>query len=179
VTRTRRPVVTAGPSTYLTESFTSIQRLVACSVMAMDPCSLCGPSLTPVIHEGAHWQVRLNLNQNLLGKLIVVLKRHEEEVVHLSTDEWTELHAQISLMTALLRAAFEPDHFNYAFLQNQDRHVHLHIIPRYARPRDLAGLRFDDPDYPGHYAVPAPDRRVSFAVLNAIARELRSVTALP
>jgi len=28
-------------------------------------CSLCGPSLTPVIDETAHWQIRLNYNQNL------------------------------------------------------------------------------------------------------------------
>jgi diadenosine tetraphosphate (Ap4A) HIT family hydrolase len=34
--------------------------------------------------------------------------------------------------TERLRRAFAPDHFNYAFLQNQDRHVHQHVIPRYA-----------------------------------------------
>ncbi len=47
--------------------------------------------------------------------------------------------------------------------------IHTHIIPRYAHPRELAGLRFDDPDYPDHYAVPAPDRRVAPAVLGALA----------
>lgn len=138
----------------------------------MGPCSLCGPSLTPVLHEASHWQIRLNLNQNLLGKLIVVLKRHEEKVVHLSMDEWIELYEVIALMTGWLQAAFAPEHFNYAFLQNQDRHVHLHIIPRYARARELAGLRFDDPDYPDHYAIPAPERRVSRAVLDALAHAL-------
>jgi len=29
-----------------------------------------------VLDECVHWQVRLNLNQNLLGKLIIVLRRH-------------------------------------------------------------------------------------------------------
>ena len=139
--------------------------MVAC----MSGCSLCGASRTPVLDECVYWQVRLNLNQNLLGKLIIVLRRHEEQVVALSADEWNALHKQVRLMTARLRAAFEPDHFNYAFLHNQDRHVHLHIIPRYAQPRDVAGLRFEDPDYPDHYAVPSPERRVSRAVLHELA----------
>ena len=98
----------------------------------MSGLSLCGLSRTPVLDEGVYWQVRLHLNQNLLGKLMIVLRRHEERVVALSADVWNALHKQVRLMTTCLRAAFEPDHFNYAFLQNQDRHVHLHIIPRYA-----------------------------------------------
>lgn len=60
--------------------------------------------------------------------------------------------------TEVLVAAFQPDHFNYAFLQNQDHHVHLHVIPRYATSRTFAGLVFTDPDYPDHYVVPAPVR---------------------
>ena len=71
-----------------------------------------------------------------------------------------------------LRSAFAPDQFNYAFLQNQDRHVHLHVIPRYAAPREVSGVVFDDPDYPDHYAVPGRERRVSAAVLAAIAELL-------
>ena len=61
----------------------------------------------------------------------------------------------------MLRPGFVPDCCNYPFLQNQDRHIHLHIIPRYAAVRQLAGLAFEDPDYPAHYAVPAPDRRLA------------------
>ncbi len=74
----------------------------------------------------------------------------------LTAEEWNALHKQVRVMTARLRAAFEPDHYNYAFLKNQDRHVHLHVIPRCAKPRQVAGLWFDDPDHPDHYAVPSP-----------------------
>ncbi len=135
-------------------------------------CSLCGPSLTPVIDDTALWQVRLNYNQNLLGKLLIVLKRDEEQVANLSDEEWQELHAHVQRTTERLRRAFAPDHFNYAFLQNQDRHVHLHVIPRYATARLVADLRFEDPDYPGHYAVPGPERRLSATVLDALKRLL-------
>src|SRR5438094_5188737 len=58
------------------------------------PCTLCGPSLTPVLAESEQWQVRLNYNQNLLGKLVIVLKRHEEQVARLSAAEWVELYTQ-------------------------------------------------------------------------------------
>ena len=144
----------------------------------MSGCSLCGPSLTPVLADSTYWHVRLNLNQNLLGKLIIVLRRHEEQVAALTPDEWTELHAQVRRMTERVRAVFTPDHFNYAFLQNQDRHVHLHVIPRYARPRELVGLRFVDGEYPDHYAVPAPTRHLPPAVLEELARRLRPVTPI-
>jgi hypothetical protein len=56
-------------------------------------CSLCGSSLTPVLDETALWRVWLNVNQKLLGKLVIVLKRHEEQVARLSAAEWLELHA--------------------------------------------------------------------------------------
>jgi diadenosine tetraphosphate (Ap4A) HIT family hydrolase len=81
-------------------------------------------------------------------------------------------------MTERLRAAFTPDHCNYAFLQNQDRHVYLHVIPRYARPREVVGLRFVDAEYPDHYAVLAPTRPVPPAVLEELARRLRPVTPI-
>ena len=136
-------------------------------------CSLCGSSLTPVLDETALWQVRLNYNQNLLGKLVIVLKRHEEQVARLSAAEWVELHAQVQRSTERLRSAFAPHHFNYALLQNQDRHVHLHVIPRYAAPREVSGVVFDDPDYPDHYAVPGRERRVPAAVLAALAELLK------
>ena len=83
-------------------------------------CSLCGSSLTPVLDETAPWQVRLNVNQNLLGKLLIVLKRHQEQVARLSAAEWVELHTQVQRTTEQLRSAFAPDHFNYTFPQNSE-----------------------------------------------------------
>jgi len=119
------------------------------------PCNLCDPNLAPVIAESDYWRLVLNRNQNLLGKCFLVARRHLEAVPELSPAEWMDLHRQLARTTQMLTLAFHPDHFNYAFLQNQDRHVHLHVIPRYARPRTFADVVFDDPDYPAHYAAPA------------------------
>ena len=118
-------------------------------------------SLEGVIWESPSWVVALNRNQNLLGKTMIVLRRRLERVSELTPAEWADLQAQLVEVTRRLDDAFAPDHYNYAFLQNFDRQVHLHVIPRYAGPRELAGSRFDDPDYPDHYAVPMPERFLS------------------
>ena len=89
----------------------------------------------------------------------------------LSAHEWRELHVRVVWLTERLRAAFSPDHFNYAFLQNADRHVHFHVIPRYAERRRFVGQEFADPDYPGHYA-PGVERRLGTKAYAAIARAI-------
>jgi diadenosine tetraphosphate (Ap4A) HIT family hydrolase len=124
-------------------------------------CQLCAPNLKPIIAESTYWRLILNRNQNLLGKCFLVVRRHLESVSLLTPPEWTDLHQQLVRTTRILTLAFHPDHFNYAFLQNQDRHVHLHIIPRYNQPPTFAGMTFDDPDYPDHYAVPVPARHLA------------------
>jgi diadenosine tetraphosphate (Ap4A) HIT family hydrolase len=135
-------------------------------------CALCAPELqTPVLRESRHWRTALNRNQNLLGKTIVVLRRHGEAVTELSADEWSELHGELAWVTGRLGRAFAPDHFNYAFLQNEDRHVHLHVIPRYAGTRELGVVVFDDPAYPDHYR-PGEERRLGREQIDAIASAL-------
>ncbi len=141
-------------------------------------CPLCRPLYGPVLRRGSsgtgYWNVWLNRNQNLLGKCLLVLVRHEVRVDQLTHAEWADLQECLMEVTQWLRQAFAPDHFNYAFLQNQDRHVHLHVIPRYAAPREVGQLIFTDPDYPDHYRVPAPPRHVSAEVLEAIGRQLHA-----
>jgi diadenosine tetraphosphate (Ap4A) HIT family hydrolase len=140
--------------------------------VAQSDCDLCGAQLqTPVLRESPHWRLAVNRNQNLLGKLIVVLRRHEEAVARVDSGEWSELHDHIRWATDRLSAAFAPDHFNFAFLQNQDRHVHLHVIPRYVGGRWIANADFADPEYPGHYQ-PGVEQRVRPDVMEAIAAAL-------
>jgi diadenosine tetraphosphate (Ap4A) HIT family hydrolase/predicted kinase len=145
----------------------------------MEQCNLCDADLGPIIAESTCWRLVLNRNQNCLGKCFLVLRRHLEAVPQLSPAEWTDLHDQLAQATHVLTLALQPDHFNYAFLQNQDRHIHLHIIPRYSAPRVFGGVTFDDPDYPGHYAVPAPARHLTQNQFTALAEELRNAFKVP
>lgn len=143
----------------------------------MVECGLCDPNLAPVIAESDYWRLVLNKNQNLLGKCFLVLHRHLEAVPQLSPTEWMDLHQQLSRATAVLTLAFSPDHFNYSFLQNQDRHIHFHLIPRYKGVRWFVDIEFYDPDYPGHYAVPAPARRLAQDQFAALAEYLQQLFA--
>lgn len=122
----------------------------------MQSCNLCSPDLWPVIANEPKWRLILNRNQNLLGKCFWALNRHEEQVSELTVDEWGLLHEHIRRTVSALRLMWHADHFNIAFLQNQDKHVHLHIIPRYATPRRIGERVFEDLDYPSHYAVAGP-----------------------
>jgi len=142
-------------------------------VFSVEECSLCDPNLAPIVSESDYWQLVLNRNQNLLGKCFLVLRRHLGAVPQLETTEWIDLHQQLARITEVLTRRFSPDHFNYAFLQNQDRHIHLHIIPRYKESRELIGLEFDDPDYPSHYRVPAPGRYLDQEQLIKLAEQLK------
>jgi diadenosine tetraphosphate (Ap4A) HIT family hydrolase len=138
-------------------------------------CGLCDRNLAPILTESIYWRLVLNRNQNFLGKCFLALNHHLEAVSLLSPLEWMDPHRQLNLATRALSFAFQPDHFNYAFLQNQDRHVHLHLIPRYAGPRTFAGVVFEDLDYPAHYGVPAPARHLTPAQFTLLADKVRSI----
>jgi diadenosine tetraphosphate (Ap4A) HIT family hydrolase len=140
----------------------------------METCSLCRPDLGPILAQTPYWKLVLNINQRFLGACFWALNRHEEAVVALTPEEWTDLHTQLQQATNALKVSFQPDHFNYAFLQNQDRHVHMHIYPRYAGPRTFDGLAFTDPDYPSHYSVPGESRRLSAEQYTRIAQTLQA-----
>lgn len=71
---------------------------------------------------------------------------------------------------------FSYDRINYLMLMMKDRHVHFHIIPRYASYRDFAGLRWTDEGWPlmPPLEKPLPER----AVLNKIINKLRKSISL-
>jgi diadenosine tetraphosphate (Ap4A) HIT family hydrolase len=139
----------------------------------METCSLCAPTLAPKIVESEYWKLILNHNQRFLGACFWGLRRHLESITDLTAAEWMDLQPQVIRTTQALVANFQPDHFNYLFLQNQDRHVHMHIYPRYAQPRTLIGITFEDPDYPSHYSVPAPSHLLMPSEYEVIAQQLR------
>ncbi len=142
----------------------------------MEPTPSVHIALEPgsIIERGKYWLLALNRNQNLLGKTMLVAARPVEHVTELTPAEWADLHIQMRQLTSALERTFQPDHFNYAFLQNADRQVHLHVIPRYAAPRTFAGLTFIDPDYPDHYAVPAPRRTLDVGRRDALREVIRA-----
>jgi diadenosine tetraphosphate (Ap4A) HIT family hydrolase len=141
-------------------------------------CTLCRPDLGPIIAEGTLWRLVLNRNQDLLGKCFLATRRHVERVDDLIGEEWTELHALIVRARRAVDLTLRPDHVNYAFLQNQDRHVHLHVIPRYANERVFQGITFTDPGWPGHYRIDDPPRRLDPDVESVLASAMEAAWTL-
>ena len=68
---------------------------------------------------------------------------------------------------AVLAALFAPDQYNYLFHMNVALHVHLHIYPRYQKPREFVGQRFTDIHFGSHYD-PYEDRELDDATYEAI-----------
>lgn len=135
-------------------------------------CRLCSPELSPLLGESRSWRWVLNRNQDLLGKSMLVSRRHIDRVDDVDENAWEGLHRFLRRVARRTREVLRPARLNLAFLGNEDRHVHLHLIPRYAEPVELAGIAFDDPGFPGHYVV-GHDRRVDDEVRAAIVARLR------
>ena len=133
-------------------------------------CALC-ERLSYVVERGELWTLAMNLNQNLLGKCVLVLNRHCESVAELTAAEWADLHPQIRRTTKALDGLFQPELYNLAFLMNQDAHVHLHVVPRYSAPREWQGEVYTDPHHGSLFGT--EQRRASGDVLRSLAEVLR------
>ncbi len=89
----------------------------------------------------------MNRNQNLLGKVMIVLTRECDDVRLVQPGEWAELHREIVRVTSALDELFRPDRYNLSFLMNVDSRVHLHVFPRYAEAQAWDGEVFEDPHF--------------------------------
>lgn len=125
-----------------------------------------------LVGQSEHWSILLNIDQSLLGRCYLSLKRLETNVLALRPEEITNLWATSARVVKALDLLWYPDHFNYAFLMNQDPHVHWHVIPRYKGRREFAGGTFVDPEFGGHYGLGVP-RTLEDAGYEAILADLR------
>lgn len=124
------------------------------------------------VWETTSWVLYLNTDQNILGRCFLMLKRPETDVTALTEAEVAELWAATRQVRAALDAAWEPDHFNYAFLMNQTPQVHWHIIPRYRTKREFAGGTFVDPEFGKHYGT-GPARILDTDTYAVVVAEIR------
>ncbi len=101
----------------------------------LETCFFCqNPSNNLTIKEFRYWNLELHKNQDYLGRCVLVLRRHLVDLFEISEFEREELFLTMENIKHALINTFNPDHFNYASLGNEERHLHLHIIPRYSKP---------------------------------------------
>ena len=145
--------------------------------MTNTPCVFCDHLIVPTdyVSTWSYWQVIINHSQDYLGKVMLVLLRHEThetDVTSFTKAEQVEFWQLLAVVRKALSTFFQPDHFNYAFLMNGDRHVHFHVIPRYATSREFAGLIFTDGQLGEHYQL--RDNIVDVKVRQILAEALRA-----
>ncbi len=61
---------------------------------------------------------------------------------------FAELAKVTSQLEAALQRAFQYDKLNYLLLMMVDKHVHFHVLPRYAAARQALGASFVDKHWP-------------------------------
>lgn len=95
------------------------------------------------------WTVLLRPQQPTLGALVLAAADEATAFPDLPPTAFGQLADATRAIESSLRGAFRYDRINYLMLMMVDPHVHFHVIPRYAEPKDFAGKSFPDPGWPG------------------------------
>ena len=101
-----------------------------------------------VLAEYPHWTVLLRGVQNTAGCLVLACNEEAETLPAVSAAAFAELPTVTRDLEGVLRAAFSFDKINYLLLMMVDKHVHFHVLPRYATSRSFEGVEFRDAGWP-------------------------------
>src|SRR3989344_3516676 len=104
------------------------------------------------IKDYKFWSIFLNQNQCYLGRCIIWCNRKDAlDLVDATPEEQKELFIVLNKLGNAIKKAFQPDWLNYAFLGNEIKRLHGHLIPRYAKPKIFEGITFEDKLYGHNY----------------------------
>lgn len=116
-------------------------------------CVFCAGAFDhTIVAEHTHWTTQLYTNQYYPGRCLIILDRHIRDLLEMNDEEREELFRDVlPLVTGAIDTLFDPDMYNYASLGNDARHLHIHVIPRYADERQFQGTVFHDENWNSHY----------------------------
>jgi diadenosine tetraphosphate (Ap4A) HIT family hydrolase len=124
-----------------------------------------------VIHEGRYWTVLLRPQQATLGALVLVCNEPVLRYSDIGQAAFVEQGEMVVRIEAMLSKVFAYQRINYMMLMMVDPHVHFHVLPRYDRTREFAGVDFPDAGWPAlpHLAAgPVPDSTVRQELLELL-----------
>lgn len=101
------------------------------------------------VFEDDHWAAVVRPAQPTLGSMVLIAKRDIDSFGALSAAEGAALPAMVARIEAALARVVAPERINYLMLMMVDRHVHFHVVPRYATPRNWGNHEFIDTGWPG------------------------------
>lgn len=102
-----------------------------------------------LIADYKHWAVLLRPAQVTLGSLILGAKGDWQAFSQIPPQAFAELAHVTRCIETGLRNFSAYDKINYLMLMMVDPHVHFHVIPRYAGPRQFEATEFADAGWPG------------------------------
>lgn len=137
-------------------------------------CPFCQPTKKPqlTIKKYNYWTVQLHPNQVYLGRCMIILNRHMEDLFDISKEESDELWQISKTLRDAIATVFQPDLFNYASLGNFVKHVHMHVIPRYGHPVEFQGQTFVDTQWGEMYSPYDKEYQTNDSILLAITEKL-------
>lgn len=116
-----------------------VEKSMACAQEMIAPFAHC------LIKNYTYWGVYVFSNQEYLGRCVVwCLRENALDLTDATPEEMEELSLILKKLKVALEKEFAVDWMNYSFLGNADRHLHGHVVPRYASSRTLLGHTFTD-----------------------------------
>lgn len=100
------------------------------------------------ITELEHWAIVMRPAQATLGAVVLIAKSDATSVAHLPAPAYAELQQATQLIEHGLKHFRPFGKINYLALMMVDRHVHFHVLPRYAERQTFDGTSFADPGWP-------------------------------
>lgn len=108
------------------------------------------------ISPGKYWDLFLHTDQGLLGRCYFEYKGEESSLMRVPETAMLELRANGERLERVLEELFHPDLFNHQSLNNQTRHLHVHVLPRYREEREFLGIHFRDQNFAEAYSGRSP-----------------------
>ena len=136
-------------------------------------CLFCNKEEEQLIKKYKFWKVLLNINQYYLGRIIVALNKHKEDFLDTEKEEREELFEIMNKIAKALKKLFNPDLLNYAILMNQEKHLHLHIIPRYKEEKIFDNVIFRDENF-GHNPFSNNEFEIPIEIFNKIKEKIKT-----
>jgi diadenosine tetraphosphate (Ap4A) HIT family hydrolase len=129
-----------------------------------------------LLHEYRSWVILLRPAQPTLGSLVLACKEDATSLGAVSGAAYAELSTATAHLERALREAFDFRRINYLALMMVDPHVHFHVIPRYAEPRDFEGVSCEDAAWP---KPPDLSRTLPLSAAQMAALQARLLAAWP
>lgn len=128
-----------------------------------------------IVNKYKYWDLYLHKNQCYIGRCYLWAKREDAtDFIETTEEERYEFFFITYNLKKALREAFLPNMFNYASLNNVEKHLHVHVIPRYKIIVPFQGIKFCDERYGKNFAPYNKSFVLQKPVLQAVINKIKS-----